>query len=417
VPGPTDAAAAAFDKAAQSAQDAADSADALRQQWDLLTGASSGVQETALAQAQAFSALKERIDGAAAGTEDFGNTMDLSTKAGQDNAAAIIATSDAIKSATIAMIQQKGPTEDTIQGYRDQRKALIDQIEPFFKNREAAARYVTQLGLVPPSKVTQMALVGADTAEGAIKKLRDQIDTIQDKRAEIIEEGADPSSQRVRNLNDRIIELQGKIVQINEDGADPAAQRVRTLKERIDFLKGKRVEVIEDGASPSSARVQDLDDRIAGLQAKTINVAANVSGTDSVNNLATAVNNLHDKQITVTTNIVGGAPIGAGLNPNPGQHGGQAQYGGMLIGEAGPEFYRYGATRGLVTSPTVVPSGTMVTSAALTAALLRSQTGSTATGQTIGRQLNLVQNIQTVSEDPVAVATQVMNRAAAMAGV
>lgn len=147
--------------------------------------------------------------------------------------------------------------------------------------------------------------------------------------------------------------------------------------------------------------IDSLNTAVDNLDANSASISITIPGIDArtqdVKELKQAIDNLRDRTITITTRQVTQALA----------EGGIAGPLGALAGEAGPEraVYPSGAVR-MLTRPTMVPPGTAVTP--LTGDI---------PGAHIGRQVNVYNTIQVTSTqaDPRAVATQVMNRAAAMA--
>lgn len=151
-----------------------------------------------------------------------------------------------------------------------------------------------------------------------------------------------------------------------------------------------------------------------------VDISATDNASGVIETVRVGLDGLHDKNLTVTVTTVS---RGSTSNPifgggtTEGQHGGQARVGFLNIaGETAPEFVRIGSQRALLTGPTVIPAGAMVTSAALTAALLRQAGAIEAIRAGDRRPQNVVNQYFTLtSADPAAVAVQTMNRAAALA--
>ncbi|HEY6415387.1 MAG TPA: hypothetical protein VIX41_04085, partial [Acidimicrobiales bacterium] len=321
--------------------------------------------------------------------------------------------------------------------YREQRAALIENLIPYAGNAEAAERLATKLGLIPPAKFTEFQ---SNVTEAGTE--------VDDYNAKIF---GVPKRWLTRFINNALEEIPNvETLGLNSLGvpeiwptnfvnnALTQTPIVRELDTTTEDVPTTWETTFPNDAPPRTVEVGALDTMIHGVPPNWGTLFPNdaPARTTEVNELETAVINIPEFATTTFStpgladansaasafeqrvNALDGRTVTInfrGLEDSGLQHGGQAGF-GAFAGEAGAEFVRFPgvANRTLLSGPLPVPVGTTVTSAALTAAMIRSQGAS---GTTIARQINLVQNITPALADPTAVAVQVINRAAAMANV
>jgi hypothetical protein len=156
------------------------------------------------------------------------------------------------------------------------------------------------------------------------------------------------------------------------------------------------------------SQIGAISSLIRNLPDKTVTVRANVIGLDSVRALDDEIDQLRDKTITVTTKRV---TIG------PASMTGSIVSGGAMAGKlvTGPSLVEVGE-RGYDEAiiPLQLPLSRVDPSVRELAALLRGEGFKTLKpGPT--KIINQYMTVNTVAQDPVAVATQVVNRSAMLA--
>ena len=245
------------------------------------------------------------------------------------------------------------------------KDALLDQLEQQGFNREAAERYIETLNLTPKNIRTAIELANREAV-----------------------------SQGLDDISFKIKQMDGKGVT-----TPVAVSGLEAVMAGLDGIKGT---------------ADDIDRKTAKLAVSTEGVPTTNAELQSTIDKANELDGKHST-VTVDTNFNfnqqgSAAAFFQGLGDR--QHGGQVGSRWGLAGEAGAEFLRVGSLRGLVSRPTLVPPGTVVTSAALTGAILR---GLPSGGPTIGRQVNASITVIPNQADPEAVATSVVNRMAVLA--
>ena len=155
------------------------------------------------------------------------------------------------------------------------------------------------------------------------------------------------------------------------------------------------------------SQVGSLTQAIRNIPDKTVNVRAAVSGLSDVQALDRAINNLSSKTVTVTTrNVTIGQPANMTGAIVPGSAAGELIRGPTLrrVGERGYDE---------AIIPLQLPLNRVDPSVRDLAALLRGELVPAKAGPT--KIINQYMTVNTVVQDPVAVATQVVNRSAMLA--
>jgi hypothetical protein len=124
-------------------------------------------------------------------------TLSINTKEGQDNLESVTQLAAAGARRIAQLRAEKAPITTINQEMRNQRKAILDLLEPFFKSREAARRYAVQLGLIPRNVNTTIAL-RAEAAKANLAAFKRALDNLHDRTITIntYVRGANITAQR-----------------------------------------------------------------------------------------------------------------------------------------------------------------------------------------------------------------------------
>lgn len=87
-----------------------------------------------------------------------GLNLDITTEAGRKNEAAIDSMAQAVLDQSAAVLIQTGSQEAANAAFAVGKERLIDILTPYYGSRDAAAAYVETLGLIEPTKVTEVVL-------------------------------------------------------------------------------------------------------------------------------------------------------------------------------------------------------------------------------------------------------------------
>ena len=87
-----------------------------------------------------------------------GLNLDITTEAGRKNEAAIDSMAQAVLDQSAAVLIQTGSQEAANAAFAVGKERLIEMLTPYYGSRDAAAAYVETLGLVEPTKVTEVVL-------------------------------------------------------------------------------------------------------------------------------------------------------------------------------------------------------------------------------------------------------------------
>ena len=376
IPDPVDRAAEAIEGLKDKASKAAEAADDLRESWELLFGSGKDLVSATADYEQALADLDVQVRGGAEAQRLREEAFSKATQANEEAADA----ADELAAATT-----KGERE-AAQAHAERATELRDESGALLEQADALTQANRTLDLHTQA--------GRDNAAALIEG-RDALLT----RVEALKaDGA--TGERITRVYDQ--QRTALITQATQFGL--------TRKEATKYVDNlglipseKATEILTPGLGTADQGVRDykkfaLDSIDSEISTK---IKANVDTTELVT-LSETINALDGTTIEIFTTASGTRMFGGG---------GQARPGFVNVaGEAGAELTRYGSLRGLVSRPTLVPPGTMVTSAALTGAILRSlPTGGS------GRTFNVVNNITPLAADPSAVATQVVNRMAVLA--
>jgi hypothetical protein len=281
------------------------------------------------------------------------------------------------------------------------------------REAQAAKRSIDALSeavtAMPKTAVLTFSAPGAATSATSVRLLKQAVDDLAPKTIAIAQTGAQAATTAVKALDKSVDDLKNKMVQINQSGAGVAKSAVDAFDKSIDDLRNKTVTIAQTGAANAQSAVQGLDKAIGALNGKSVNVTANVSGTGAVNDLNRAIGNLSSKSVTVTTRFVtvGGPTMAGGMRQ--GTSAGEMvtspkSFGSWTAGERG---YHEAVI------PMQLPINRIDPSVRHFAELIRGGGTGTTAGPT--KIINNTLNVQPVSADPVAVAEQVLNRAASLA--
>ncbi len=307
--------------------------------------------------------------------------------------------------------------DENLNGIPDSIETIIS-MPGITQAQKVTLLYDQDLDKIPDVIDTEVTTPGLKEVRVAIKGYDKDLDGIPDSIDQHVTQiGMDRARLNARELRREAREANDQHIDqpVTQPGMDRARQNARGLRGEAQQADAQNIAIPADipGYAVAAANINSLIHSAENADNKTINISASAqtaSAAADINALRQQADALDGKTIDIFFQRHDNAPIAV-------QHGGQVPQGMLgLAGETGPEFARVGGQTRLLLGPTIVPPGTTVTSAALTEAILRAR-GEGAQRATIGRQVILNQNITPVSADPVAVATQVMNRAAAMAGV
>ena len=378
---------------------------------------------------------KAQSDGAQA-VADANKKLQETTLTLQGNSAAALENRDLLRDMKDAAIEDAGAQLErgkSVEFVRDRllqhREEMIQQAMEFGKTRKQAERYVNQLGLTPKNIDTLVRTPGMNEAQTAADDLNATFTTLDgmvvsvDTKAEGIE-AIQAGLDGILGTGDDISRKAATFL-VKTEGVPQTQQQLQDMITRADELfavftnlDGKEVVVKTevDGVKAVMAGLDGIAGTADDISRKTARQVVETEGVpktqDELQSIIDKANALDGKHATVTVdtnfNFKQEGSAAAFFQNLPGnQFGGQVGPYGGIGGEAGAELVRWGSLRGLISRPTLLPPGTMVTSAALTAALLRNQP--------VGKQVYNTINVMPNQADPEAVATSVLNRAAVLA--
>lgn len=107
-------------------------------------------------------------------------TLNINTKEGQNNLTAVTQLAAAGQRRIAQLKAEHAPIATINAEMRNQRKAMLDLLTPFFKNRDAARAYAVQLGLIPRNINTNIVLRDA-AARANLAALQRALNNLHDK--------------------------------------------------------------------------------------------------------------------------------------------------------------------------------------------------------------------------------------------
>jgi phage-related protein len=406
---------------AEEADAAAESADLLKEAWDRLFGGAMELSEAT--DAFAVILLKigerqeeqaERLGDAAKAQNDYADAVDEAKLAQQELDAntdpekteALTAARD---EANRALAESKTAMEKANKAANENLFAIKGNTEAALENRDMIRDGVDVAIAIAAAKVREGA-----TWEQAARSVNKQKEALLDQ---LEQQGynREAAEAYIETLNLTPENIRTAIELANQEAAQQGLRDYDFTIEKMDG-KGVTTPVMVSGLKAVMAGLDGIIGTTDDINRKTAKLAVGTEGVPTtqaeLDDVIAKANELDGKVATVTVNTV--FQQEQGLRANLGanilaQHGGRIGPGWGLAGEAGAEFLRFGSLRRLVTSPTLVPPGTVVTSAALTAALLR------ANKQQPAKQIYNTINVAPRAADPGLVAEQIVNRAAVLA--
>jgi hypothetical protein len=122
---------------------------------------------------------KASLDAADAALKDNGRTLNDNTEKGRANSAAL----DDIVAKALAHAQalkDDGKAASVQRGFLKQaQQALEDEAGQFFKSEKAAKAYVDRVFTIPANRITQLRLLGADSAAAKLQQIKDTMAAIR----------------------------------------------------------------------------------------------------------------------------------------------------------------------------------------------------------------------------------------------
>jgi hypothetical protein len=247
-----------------------------------------------------------------------------------------------------------------------------------------------------------VGITGVDEGLAKVGDLSSGITSLPDGSASVSVPGADEGIAKVGALTTGITGLPDGAPAITQPGMDKALTDTKTLDSQMRHLPmATYLTFNTPGLQEAITQVGKLDTAIRQLQGKdvAINAVGAVAAKNQVDALRQSINLLQDKTVTLRTNNV--TTTTGGMS------------GAMITGPRNMNVGERGYTEALV--PLQLPLNRVDPAVRDMAALLR---GGGPTAPMTGGAQKVVNNYMTItpqSADPSAVATQVINRSAALA--
>ena len=394
--GPVSAASLVILNQAKAAQAAADASNNLKTAFDLLVQPSLDLQ----AAGDALFANTQKLTDA---MKANGVTLDVNTEKGRANREQMRSNVEGIlawaQSATAAGQSQA----DVAKGVDFLRGGLVNQAGQFFATKEEADKYVSSLGLVPSTATTVIATPGLTDAITNTDTMKTNVEDLNTTATtDINAPNLSPVQMQMQNYSQDI----GKVpataeTTVSAPGlgmtADAAEHYVTTVTKDIPTTSvtsysAPGLTTVQGQLDTYQRSLDDIQDDIS-TSFHTPGLSSAISDMQTLINKADA---LDGKVVTIHIQQTGTTQLAMG---------GIAPPGGAIAGEAGPEIITIGGRSTVINQTTAVPSGTLVTPL----------TGPGANNGAIGKQVNNYMTITTPTADPVAVAQQIINRAAVLA--
>jgi hypothetical protein len=373
-----------FTEMSEAAQETKDASDALKASWDLLFGSGLNLSEATDAVSKGFNDIKQRftdfkqqgIDAAEAlkkgqkAEEQFTLALEGDSKSALENRALIRSRIDEIINQGAAMVRAGSTAEETSTKLLEQRQTLINLVEGFDLAGKSAEDFINELGLTPENIITTINAPGLTEAKEDFDELLTNIENL-------------PPEAITKILTPGQIEA----LENSEAYADILNNQIPDTVTTLLTTPGIQ-DAITNAASFSLV-VQEAE----GVKTTTIQVNGVDEAIDKVQELNEHINTLLD---TATGDVLFGI---AALNIPTHAHGGRVGSSGGIVSEFGqPELVQLGNTSFITDVPTFVPPGSQVTPI----------TGNAAAGRVVNQQIT----VNTLVDDPIIVAEQVMNRTA-----
>lgn len=198
------------------AKQAASAAEAVKSYSDALRGMTPEgqlIQDT-IAMNKALGDAKDQLRGAGRAALDHSGNLDLTTKSGQEAAAALISVAQSARSVA-AGVREAGQSEAEANAkLAAGRTAFLGLAHAAGLSSAKANELADSLGLIPVHTDATIATPGATRSTHEVLDLRGQIKLLQSKIVVAKANGANESSASVRNLRAQITALRGKVVDV-----------------------------------------------------------------------------------------------------------------------------------------------------------------------------------------------------------
>lgn len=454
----------AYAAMAKEMEAASEAASAMSDSFDLLVGRNIDLDSAARdvhASIDEMNQLMKDGEGVTKQTALGFNTM---TEAGRATAETIQNGITAIGEWGAQALESGMSAQDASLFMNNMRDSLVDTASQFFTSKEEARKYIDQLGLTPSNILTMVQTPGLLEARIGIMDFdRDldgipntadvefnlpNVETIRTKLAELgtdvtgipddvlisfFAENAEVTQEQIDAVNTGVADVNEATgtATVSADGATQAATEAAAVTTAVEKIPDSQVttfntpglqEAISQigrlgdatrkiptatymtfstpGLQEALTQVGNLKGAIDGLEGKTVrvDVTGAVAAKQQVDALRESIRLLQDKTVTVRTNNV--ATTTGGMS------------GAMITGPRTMNVGELGYTEALV--PLQLPLNRVDPSVRDLAALIRGE-GPTRPAAASGKTVNNFMTIQPVSADPVAVATQVINRSAMLA--
>jgi len=385
---------------AKQATAAADAASAMTEAFDLLINPMLDQQATWDELQQAISDTNTQIFNAVAGNDEFTKSLTDNSEGALKNREVIRDQISAILDFAAAQVTAGEDTGFVATQVSMLRQQLIDQLTQFGLTTAEAEAYVNALGLTPESIETTIATPGMEEGLTDTDAFIENVDKMKGVvQTEFEHKGLEDSNTKAADYKKTTDDTKAKVsTDFEHTGLEDASTKADTYKETLDDTPDQvATGFIQTGLTNAQTKASEYSETLDGIDSIVNTTFTLLSGSAQVelDNIKRKIDALDGRVITVTTKVTG-VP-GFAMGGVVGAMGG-------IGGEAGPEFISRGGRSAVIDSPTFLAPGTVVT-----------PLNSNPTGPAVGKQINLYQTILPQSADPVAVATQIVNRAVAMA--
>jgi phage-related protein len=424
--------ATAMDQAAEAATRASEAADTMRTAFDLLISPALSLQESVDAQRASFDELAIALVNGTAGVDGATLSLDENTEAGRLNREQIRENVQGILDYGVASTDAGVAAGITAQRMSEMRAELVQQVMGFGLSEEAANAYVDQLGLTPETIDTTVVQPGMDAA---VAKTSEYDTLLQGVTGEVTTDVALPTLPKAMgSAQDYDLQLEHTTPLVETDfetpGLDTSMEAASAYNLELEAtVPGVTTNWFTPGLDRSMSDAEEYNAEIEGTEERITStwftpglgrsmddaseynlelgdIPSSVSTTVNANT-GTASSNLSG--IRNQVDALDGRTIRLAMQVSRVPlyaEGGTVGAMGGIGGEAGPELIQWGGRAAIINQPTPLAPGTQVTP-------LKGDGMGTAIPA--GKVVNNYMTFQTQSDDPEAIAQQMLNRTAAFA--
>lgn len=321
--------------------------------------------------------MKSNLDDVKKGVDGASTSLDTNTEAGLKNRDAVRNGIQAMSDYAVAQTKAGAPIQDTTDNLNAMYDALVQQVSAFTGSEDSAKTYLATLGLTPDTLTTLIQQPGMVDAILQAAGLKKAVDDVPDTATtNVSAPGATAATQQMDDTTAAAVGIPPSAsTTVSAPGSIVASEQLGDVTAAVLAIPHSATTTVTANTGTAMSNLTTLSEQIKALDGSTIDVFVRANGTKVF------------------------------------AKGGLAQPGFLNIaGEAGTELVSFRGMQAVVSSPTVVPPGSVITPL---------NTSSSPAGGTpvIARQVNNYMTFNLSSDDPQAIATQVVNRSVAMADI